>query len=151
VTLIATPGTDGAAILDRLIRRELGTPPQAETVDGTPVHAMASNGVGLYYADINGKLVVTDQPSGIRGVKDGGQSLSNSEHFKDATSSAGLPDKPSVLLYVDIHSSVPLVEKLARQHIPAEIGRNLKPLRSAVEYAVSRSHELQVSFFLRLK
>ena len=37
------------------------------------------------------------------------------------------------------------------QHIPAEISRNLKPLRSAVEYAVSHTHELQVSFFLRIK
>ena len=35
--------------------------------------------------------------------------------------------------------------------VPGEISRNLKPLRSAVEYAVARSHELQVSFFLRIK
>ena len=144
-------GTDGAAILDRLIKRELGTPPQAETVDGLPVHAMAHNGVGLYYANIDGKLVVTDQPGGIRGVKDRGESLSDSETFKDAAGAAGLPDKPSVLLYVDISSSIPYAEKLAQQHIPAEIGRNLKPLRSAVEYAVSHTHEFQVSFFLRIK
>jgi hypothetical protein len=153
VTMIAAPGkgTDGVAIIDRLVKHELGTPPQAETVDGTAVHAMASNGVGFYYADVDGKLVVTDQPAGIRGVKDSGKPLSKSEHFKDATSSAGVPDKPSVLLYVDISSSIPVVEKLAQQHIPAEIGRNLKPLRSAVEYAVAHSHELQVSFFLRIR
>jgi hypothetical protein len=153
VTLLAAPGkgTDGAAILDRLIKRELGTPPQAETVDGTPVHAMASNGVGLYYADIDGKLVVTDQPSGIRGVKNGGRPLSKSETFKDAAGAAGLPDQPSALLYVNISSSIPFGEKLARQRIPARIGRNLKPLRSAVEYAVSHTHEFQVSFFLRIK
>ena len=153
VTLMSAPGngTDGAAILDRLIKRELGTPPQAETVDGLPVHAMAHNGVGLYYANIDGKLVVTDQPGGIRGVKDRGESLSDSETFKDAAGAAGLPDKPSVLLYVDISSSIPYAEKLAQQHIPAEIARNLKPLRSAVEYAVSHTHEFQVSFFLRIK
>jgi len=153
VTLVAAPGhgTDGEAIVDRLVKRELGTPPQAETVDGTPVHAMASNGVGLYYADIDGKLVVTDQPAGIRGVKNRGESLSESESFKAAADASGLPDKTYGFLYVDIHSSVPLVEKLAQQHVPAEIGRNLRPLRSAVEYAVAHSHELQVSFFLRIK
>ena len=153
VTLVATPGagTDGEAIVDRLVKRELGAPPQALTIEGTPVHAMASNGVGLYYADIDGKLVVTDQPGGIRGVKDRGESLSQSESFKDAADASGLPDQTYGFLYVDIHSSVPLVEKLARQHLPAEIGRNIKPLRSAVEYAVAHSHELQVSFFLRLK
>jgi hypothetical protein len=46
---------------------------------------------------------------------------------------------------------VPYIEKLAHQHIPAEIARNLKPLRSAVEYAASHTHEVQVSFFLRIK
>jgi hypothetical protein len=35
--------------------------------------------------------------------------------------------------------------------IPPDVERNLKPLRSAVEYAVSRSHEFQISFFLRIK
>ena len=152
VTLLAAPGhgTDGVAILDRLIKREAGTAPQAESVAGTPVHAMANNGVGLYYANVDGKLVVTDQPAGIRGLRSG-KSLSDSETFKGAAGSAGLPSKPSVLLYVDIKSSIPYAEKLAQQHVPAEIGRNLKPLRSAVEYAVSHTHELQVSFFLRIK
>ena len=84
-------------------------------------------------------------------MKDRGESLSQSESFKDAADASGLPDQTYGFLYVDIHSSVPLVEKLARQHLPAEIGRNIKPLRSAVEYAVAHSHELQVSFFLRLK
>jgi hypothetical protein len=48
---------------------------------------------------------------------------------------------------VNIHASVPYVEKLAQQHIPAEVARNLKPLRSAVEYAASHTHELQITFF----
>jgi hypothetical protein len=46
---------------------------------------------------------------------------------------------------------VPYVEKLAHAHLPAEIARNVKPLRSAVEYAASHTHELQISFFLRIK
>ena len=41
--------------------------------------------------------------------------------------------------------------ELAGSHIPAEIARNVKPLRSAVEYAASHTHELQISFFLRIK
>jgi hypothetical protein len=31
------------------------------------------------------------------------------------------------------------------------VQRSLGPLRSAVEYAVSRSHEFQISFFLRIQ
>ena len=52
---------------------------------------------------------------------------------------------------MNISSSIPFGEELARRHIPAQISRNLKPLRSALEYAVSHTHELQVSFFLRIK
>jgi hypothetical protein len=62
-----------------------------------------------------------------------------------------MPDKTWSTLYVNIHSTVPYVEQLAHAHLPAEIARNVKPLRSAVEYAASHTHELQISFFLRIK
>jgi hypothetical protein len=52
---------------------------------------------------------------------------------------------------VNISSSVPLVEKLSHSKLPAEVARNVKPLHSAVEYAVSHTHEFQVTFFLRIK
>jgi hypothetical protein len=152
VTFVSTAKTDGVGILDRWVKRYAETAPQIDVVDGTPVHAMASSGgLGLYYAKIDGKLVVTDQPSGIRGVKKGGESLSDSEDFKAAKDASGLPDKTYGFLYIDISSSIPYGEKLAQQRVPAEIARNLKPLRSALEYAASRTHELQVSFFLRIK
>ena len=84
-------------------------------------------------------------------TKDGGIDLNESENYKDAVSSSGLPDQPQMVLYVDIHSTIPAVERLESAPIPAEVKRNLTPLRSAVEYAVSRSHELEVSFFLSIK
>jgi len=151
ITLVSTAKTDGVSILDRMIRRYAGTAPMADAVDGTPVHGMASNGLGLYYTTIDGNLVVTDQPAGIRGFKNNGKPLSKSEHFKDAKEASDLPDKTYGFLYVDISSSIPFGETLAQQRIPREVARNLKPLRSAVEYAASRTHELQVTFFLRIK
>ena len=154
VTLISSPakGTDGSAVLDRMIKRYAGSPPVAERVDGTPVHAIASNGLGLYYANIDGKLVVTDQPGGVRGFRQGaGNALSDSAQFKDTADAAGLPGKTYGFLYVDISSSIPFAEKLAQQPVPAAIARDVKPLRSALEYAASRTHELQVTFFLRIK
>ena len=151
VTLVSTPKTDGVAIIDRMVKQFAGSAPQAVSIDGVPAHAMASNGVGLYYASVDGKLVVTDQPAGIRSAKSPGDALSDSSEFKDAKAAAGAPDKTWGLLYVNISSSVPYVEKVAGERIPAEIARNLKPLRSAVEYAASHTHEFQVSFFLRIK
>jgi hypothetical protein len=156
VTFVAAPGddTDGAAVIDRLLKRELEVTPSYATIAGTPVRKLASDElgeIGLYYANVDGKLVVTDLPAGIRGVKDAGKPLSESDAYRDAADAAGLPDETHGFLYVDIRSTIPLVEKLAQTRVPGEIRRNLKPLRSAVEYAVSRSHELQVTFFLRIK
>ena len=135
VTLIATPrkGTNGAAIMRRLI---------AQVGSGASSH--------IYYANVGDKLVVSDQPAGLRAVKGSGESLSDSEEFQQAKNVSGMPDKTWSTLYVNIHAGVPYVEKLAHERIPAEIARNLKPLRSAVEYAASHTHEFQVSFFLRI-
>jgi hypothetical protein len=153
LTLIATPrkGTDGARVLDLLVDRELGTPPSFATIAGLPARKIAEGGVGLFYANVDGKLVVTDLAAGIRSVKNGGKPLSESESFRDASRASGLPSKINALLYVDIHSTVPLAEKLSQSRVPAEIAKNLKPLRSAVQYVASRTHELQLTFFLQIK
>jgi hypothetical protein len=150
VTLLSTPSTAGTPILDRMIKKFAGEAPQTQTVGGTRVHALATNGIGLYYADVNGKFVVTDQPRGIGAAKGSGKPLSESGEFQSAKDASGLPDKTWSTLYVNIHAGVPYGERLAQQHIPAEIARNIKPLRSAVEYAASHTHELQVTFFLRI-
>jgi hypothetical protein len=136
VTLLATPpkGTNGAAIVDRLVKRYAGG-------------AVPS----LYYANVGGHLVVSDRKAALRAAKVPGVSLSDSDEFKQAKEASGMPDNTSSTLFVNVHASVPYVEKLAGQHIPAEIARNIKPLRSAVEYAASHTHELQVTFFLRIK
>ena len=151
VTLVSTPSSPGTPIVDRMLKKFAGEAPRTQTIDGTRVHALATNGMGLYYADVNGKFVVTDQPRGIRAVKRSGKSLSENDEFQSAKDASGMPDKTWSTLYVNIHASVPYGERLAQQHIPAEIARNIKPLRSAVEYAASHTHEIQVTFFLRIK
>ena len=153
ITFIASPrsGVDGAAVLDRILNRyakELGARPRRTTIAGVPARVIGARaGVAVRYANVKGKLVVTDLPSGIVFAKSGGKSLTNSQEYKDATS--GVPASPQVVLYVDIHSTIPALRRLGQ--IPPDLERNLKPLRSAVEYAVSRSHEFQISFFLRIK
>jgi hypothetical protein len=153
ITFIAAPenGVDGAAVLDRILKRfanGLGTP-QRTTIAGVPVRAVGAGPVAVRYANVHGKLVVTDLPSGIVFAKNGGESLSDSQDYQDAATSSALPLSPQVVLYVDIHSSIPAIERF--QRLPPDVKRNLTPLRSVVEYAVSRSHEFQVSFFLRIK
>jgi hypothetical protein len=154
VTFIASPrsGVDGAAALDRILKRyakELGARPHRTTIAGVPARVIGAGPIAVRYANVNGKLIVTDLPAGIAFAKNGGKSLTDSQEYKDATS--GVPDSPQVVLYVDIHSTIPVINRFGGARIPAEVERNLKPLRSAVEYAVSRSHEFQITFFLRIK
>ncbi|MDX6400217.1 MAG: hypothetical protein QOF27_823 [Gaiellaceae bacterium] len=136
VTLIATPGhgVDGAAVFDRLLKG-----------------LAKGQGLHLHYANVKGRLVVSDLTSGISFAKNGGKSLAESPDYQGAAKSSGLPAKPQIVLYVDIHSTIPVIQRLGNVRIPAGVARNLEPLRSAVEYAVRRSNELQVSFFLRIK
>jgi hypothetical protein len=154
VTFIASPrsGVDGAAVLDRILSRyakELGGRPHRTTIAGVPARVIGARPIAARYANVKGKLIVTDLPSGIVFAQRGGKSLTSSQEYKDATS--GVPDSPQVVLYVDIHSTIPVINRFGGARIPAEVERNLKPLRSAVEYAVSRSHEFQITFFLRIK
>jgi hypothetical protein len=154
VTFIASPrgGVDGTAALDRILKRfakELGGRPQRTTIAGVSARAIGVGPIAVRYANVKGKLIVTDLPSGIVFAQRGGKSLTLSQEYQDASS--GVPASPQVVLYVDIHSTIPALRRLGNMQIPADVARNLKPLRSAVEYAVSRSHEFQISFFLRIK
>ena len=153
VTFVASPGKgeDGALIVDRLLERELQFVPEHQMIDGVNARKVASEGIGVYWGNVNGRLVVTDMPRGIRDFKKSGKSLTDNGAYQEAADASGLPDNTVGFLFVDIKSSIPFGEKLAEQRIPADISRNLKPLRSAVQYAISRTHEVQVTFFLLIK
>jgi Protein of unknown function (DUF3352) len=155
VTLVAEPrpGVSGRATLDRIINRfhaDLGVRPRHGTVAGTPTSTLGFGDFAVRYADVGGKLVVTDLPAGIAGIKNPGTPLADSATYKDALQTSGMPSKTHGFLYVDIRAGTGLVEKLSGERLPGEVTRNLKPLRSAVEYAVSHQHQLSVRFFLRV-
>lgn len=156
ITFVAAPGpgVDGAASLDRLatrFRKELGAQPKRTSIAGTQSRTLAMGPVSIHYANVHGKLVVTDLAQGIRGVQNPGAPLSQSATFNDAKQASGMPDKTTGFLYVNIHSTIPAVERLAQIHAAPKEIRDLKPLRSAIEYGVARSHEVEVSFFVRIK
>jgi hypothetical protein len=62
-----------------------------------------------------------------------------------------VPAKTQGFVYVNISGGMGYAQRLARLPIPGEVKRNLRPLRSAVEYAATRPSEIQVTFFLRIK
>jgi hypothetical protein len=52
--------------------------------------------------------------------------------------------------YVNIRGGLGLVKQLSGAPIPDAVKKNIKPLRSAVEYAASRPSEVQLTFFVRV-
>jgi hypothetical protein len=156
VTLVTQPraGVSGRRTLDRIVTRfrsDLGVLPRPGTVAGTPTSVLGFGEFSLHYADVGGKFVLTDLPAGIVGVKSPGKPLAESPTYQDGVRTSGMPSRTHGFLYVDVRAGTGLVEKLSGQQLPADVSRNLKPLRSAVEYAVSRQHQLSVRFFLRIK
>jgi Protein of unknown function (DUF3352) len=156
VTLITEPerGVSGRATLDRILRKyatDLGVAPRSGTVAGVKTSTLDFGQFGIHYADVDGKLVVSDKGAAIANVKHLGKPLTSSDTFKDAVQTSKMPSKTHGFLYVDVRAGTGLVEKLSGAKLPAEVSRNLKPLRSAVEYAVSRQHQLSVRFFLRIQ
>ena len=152
ITLVTSPpDEDGAATVDGLLHRKLNVVPALQTIDGVNVHRIDEGGLGLYYGNVDGRLVLTDTAAGIRGFNHPGETLAQSDKYRSMKSASGLPGKVPGIFYVDIKSTIPFGEKLARTRIPESIRRNLKPLSSVVEYAATRSAEVKVSFFLLLK
>jgi hypothetical protein len=156
VTLVTEPrrGVSGRATLDRIVaayRKQLGVLPRHGTVAGTPASTLGFGKVALSWADVGGKLVISDLPSGIAAVKSPGKPLAANAAFQDALHSAGMPAKTHGFLYVDVRAGTGLVERLSGTKLPAAVSRNLKPLRSAVEYAVSHQHQLSVRVFLQIQ
>jgi hypothetical protein len=154
VTLLADPssGTDGAATLDRVLHDlKLDNRLQRGIVAGADARTLPLGGsVRLHYANVGGKLVVTDLPAGIAGVEQPASSLGGSEPYQDAVRSSGMPDKVQSFLYVNVRGGLGAVQRLAGTPIPASVERNLGPLKSALMYAATRPSEVQLTFFVRI-
>jgi hypothetical protein len=156
VTLVTEPkaGTDGVAVLDGVFqkyRSQLSVQPETASFGGVEGRKLDFGPFQLDYANVGGKFVVTDLPQGIESLGSPSSTLAQSDTFKGAADASGLPAQTQGFVYVDIQGGVGLVQKLAHSPIPESVARNLKPLRSAVEYALTQPSEAHVTFFLQIK
>jgi hypothetical protein len=140
VTLVLKESDEANArtIADKIFAKlapALGARVTTTTVSGVSVTQLRGQQFSLYYAVFDGKLVVTDSTTGISGLKDTGSKLADDSLFKDAKSSAGMPDSNAGFLYVNLKDTIPILENLVTssgRDIPPAVQQNLEPLRTAL-------------------
>jgi hypothetical protein len=146
------------ATLDKLAARAaegLHGQVQHQTIDGVEARRIQLPQFAIYYAAFDGLLVVTDSPTGITGLKDGGQKMSDDPVFKDVKDAAGMPDETKGFLYVNVKDTVPLVEGLSALggggQIPPDVSANLEHVRAFLAYGSGSGDENRLDAFLQVQ
>jgi Protein of unknown function (DUF3352) len=85
----------------------------------------------LYLGVFDGKVVVTTQPSGIRGLVLQGPRLADSPGWQGAAQAAQLPDETAGIAYADVQRALPLLQTLAG----AKLHDGLAPLGNGMLWA----------------
>jgi hypothetical protein len=131
-----------------------GKAPQPTAVDGVAAKKVDFGRFSIFYAAFESKLVLSDATTGISGLKESGPKLADDPVFKEATKAAGMPDRTSGFVYVNLRDSIPVIEgfaQLAGRKIPQVVAENLAPLRAFVLYTTVDSDTLSVKGFLQIK
>jgi hypothetical protein len=84
-----------------------------------------------------GLIVLTTSKDAIADVRGDGERLGDADRYKDALEAAGAPDEYTGLMYVDLTEAIDLIMGFASssgEDVPAEVRRNLEPLRSIVAF-----------------
>ncbi len=152
VTLVLTE-SDPAAALARLdtVTGDRGIHVERTTVDGVEARRLTVHRAPVYYAVVDGKLVVTDSIAGIEGLKDGGKRLADDALYKEAAAAARVPDEVGLLVYANVRDAQPLVgdiASLAHTTVPDAVGDNLAPVRAYVGYATRDGADVDGTSFL---
>lgn len=95
------------------------------------------DGFTVNLGTIEDALVLTTSKRAIDELGGSGDKLADSDRFKKALDAAGTPESYTGLLYTDLAEAVELAlgyASAAEEDLPAEVTRNLKPLRSLVVY-----------------
>jgi hypothetical protein len=128
--------------------------PRDETVDGIPARVLDLGQISILYAVVDGRLVLTTQPSGLRALGGSGDKLVDDGRYQDALDAAGVEDGQEVVLYVDLDEAAQFVEALGAlggSAVPPEVTENLGPLDTIVVAARSDGDRTDFRFFLGLK
>jgi hypothetical protein len=154
-TLLLKVADEGSAraTLDRLatlVSAYLQQVPEPVEIAGIQAKKLTVGKITLYYAVVDGKLVITSAESGIGLLREGGR-LADSQAWRAAKAAAGMPDTTAGILYADVQRLVPVLERLTKKPLSAETKRNLAALRTALLYGSVEGSVLSVKGFVSVR
>jgi hypothetical protein len=157
VTLVADESA-ASATLDKvatLVGAYSQKAPEDIQVAGVSAKKLTLGKVSIYYAVFDGKLVVTNAEDAIAALKEGPR-LADSQAYKDAAKTAGLPDQTAGILYADVPKLLPVIDTLARsgkngKPLSPEVKRNLEALSTAIFYGALDGDVLTIKGFASVR
>jgi hypothetical protein len=131
-----------------------GAKPVATEIEGVQAKQLAVEGVSLFYAGFDGKLVVTTSREGIAGLLEDGPKLADDPGFQAAKEAAGMPDETIGFFYVDLGEAIQLIgdyAQLAGDAIPPDVSENLEPLGSLLAFGARQDESITFTGFLEIE
>jgi hypothetical protein len=123
-----------------------------ESIAGIEAKTLALGDVTLYYAVVDGHVVLTTAPSGIESLVAGGEPLAGSPAFEEAAQAAGMPDETTGVLYVDVENAFGALEDAGALDgsaaDQAEVIENVRSLDYLLLYGTGTAGEARVDGFL---
>jgi Protein of unknown function (DUF3352) len=111
------------------------------------------DGVRLTTGVIANVVVLSTARRAVADIKHATETLGETERYKDALKAAGAPDQYAGLLYVDLQDAIDLLlgyQGLSGERVPAEVSRNLAPLKTLVAYGAKDGAVVRAQAFVQI-
>lgn len=107
-------------------------------------------GLSLVHATVGDLLVASTSQKGIDDFRSSGSKLADAAAFKDASSSAGMPDQTTGFLYANLKDALPLAQVVAPMLGVQLPNVDLSALRSLAAYGTRSGDEQHFGLFLQV-
>lgn len=121
--------------------------PTHPRIEGVLVTKLTVAKTTLYWAVVDGKVVVSTQPSGIRGIVRQGPRLADSPQWQSAAEKAQLPEETAGIVYADAQRALPLIQTL----LGAKPAQGLPPLHEGLLWSSVSGSVLTVRGFVSVR
>ncbi|MBD0330065.1 MAG: hypothetical protein ICV64_08180 [Thermoleophilia bacterium] len=158
LTLLAAPSDAEAAVarLDEAVASSPllgGVERRQTTIEGVEATMLDLGRFTVLYGAVDGRVVVTTLPAGIRALREEGDKLVDDDRYRDAVEAAGVEDGENVVMYADLQEALRLLEGLSalgEGGVSPETARDLAPLRSLVAASETTGDAATFKLFLEI-